>query len=119
MLGDLSEPHDQAPFGLGLGGVLLVDSLLETNQFLQEQSDALVDLLTQHLVTVPVQVKRRDDGGKKTKQNTHNNLTLLFSNNQKLKDRLIYYVTHIKEFVKIVLKNFDPLERIISRGLSP
>lgn len=68
MLGDLSEPHDQAPFGLGLGGVLLVDSLLEPNQFLQEQSDALVDLLTQHLVTVPVQVKRMGEVDQKKPQ---------------------------------------------------
>lgn len=59
VLGDLSEPHDQAPFGFSLGGILLVDSLLETNQFLQQQSHALIDLLTQDLVTVPVQ--RRND----------------------------------------------------------
>lgn len=62
MLGDLSEPHHQAPFGFSLCGILLVDSLLETDQFLQEQSDALIDLLTQHLVTVPVQLKIRDEG---------------------------------------------------------
>lgn len=53
VLGDLSETHDQAAFGLCLGRILLVDSLLEANQFLQEESHALVDLLAQHLVTVP------------------------------------------------------------------
>lgn len=52
VLGDLSETHDQAAFGFSLGGIFLVDSLLEANQFLQEQSHALIDLLTQHLVTV-------------------------------------------------------------------
>lgn len=34
VLGDLSETHDQATFGFGLGGILLVDPLLEANQFL-------------------------------------------------------------------------------------
>lgn len=52
VLGYLSETHDQAAFGFSLGGIFLVDSLLEANQFLQEQSHALIDLLTQHLVTV-------------------------------------------------------------------
>lgn len=60
VLGDLSETHDQAPLGLGLVGILLVHSLLEANQLLQQQSHALVDFLAEYLVTVP--------GGKKTKQ---------------------------------------------------
>ena len=53
MLGDLPEPHDQAPLGLGLGGVLLVDTLLEAHQLLQQHRHALVNLLVQHLVAVP------------------------------------------------------------------
>ena len=53
VFGDLSQPHDQPALGLGLGGVLLVDALLETHQLLQQQGHALVDLLVQHLVTVP------------------------------------------------------------------
>lgn len=55
VLGDLSETHDQATFGFGLGRILLVDPLLEANQLLQQQSHALVDLLAQHLVTVPAE----------------------------------------------------------------
>lgn len=53
VLGDLSETHDQAAFGFSLGRILLVNSLLEANQFLQEESHALIYLLTQHLVTIP------------------------------------------------------------------
>lgn len=53
VLGDLSETHDQAALGFRLGGILLVHSLLEANQLLQEESHALVDLLAQYLVTVP------------------------------------------------------------------
>ena len=60
VLGDLSETHHQATFGFGLGGILLVDPLLEANQLLQQQSHALVDFLAQHLVTVPT-------GGQKQK----------------------------------------------------
>lgn len=34
VLGDLSETHDQTTLGFSLGRILLVDSLLEANQFL-------------------------------------------------------------------------------------
>lgn len=66
VLGDLSETHDQAALGFGLGGILLVDPLLEPNQFLQEQRHALVDLFAQHLVTVPgksMRGKRKHSAG--------------------------------------------------------
>lgn len=53
VLGDLSETHDQAPLGLGLVGILLVHSLLEANQLLQQKGHALVDLLAEDLVAVP------------------------------------------------------------------
>lgn len=53
VLGDLSETHDQAPLGLGFVGILLVHSLLEANQLLQQQSHTLVDFLAEYLVTVP------------------------------------------------------------------
>lgn len=34
VLSDLSEPHDQPALGLGFGGILLVNALLEANQLL-------------------------------------------------------------------------------------
>lgn len=63
VFGDLSETHDQAALRFGLGGIFLVDPLLEANQLLQQQSHALIDLLAQHLVAVPAEGgKRKNDG---------------------------------------------------------
>lgn len=55
VLGDLSEAHDQPAFRFGFGGILLVDPLLEADQLLQQQSHALIDFLTQDLVTIPAE----------------------------------------------------------------
>lgn len=71
VLGDLSETHDQAPLGLGLVGILLVHSLLEADQLLQQKRHALVDFLAEYLVAVP---------GENQKQSSHSvHLQLMFA----------------------------------------
>lgn len=52
VLQDLPEPHDEAPLHAGLDGVLVVQAVLEADQLLQEDGDALVHVLPQHLAAV-------------------------------------------------------------------
>lgn len=64
VLGDLSESHHEAALGFRLAGILLVDPFLEANQLLQQQGHALINLLAQHLVTVPTVGKTRQERDK-------------------------------------------------------
>lgn len=52
MLQDLPEPHDDPSLHAGLDGVFVVQAVLEANQLLQENGDALVHVLPQHLAAV-------------------------------------------------------------------
>lgn len=70
VLGDLSETHDQAALGFGLVGILLVHSLLEANQLLQQESHALVDFLAEHLVTVPGEKQNKNKQNKANAEET-------------------------------------------------
>lgn len=60
VFGDLSEAHDEAAFRLGLVRVLLGETFLETDKLLEEERHALVNLLAQYLVTVPVEGNKND-----------------------------------------------------------
>lgn len=55
VLQDLPESHHDASLHAGLDGVLLVQAVLEPNQFLHQSRHTLVHVLAQHLVAVAVQ----------------------------------------------------------------
>lgn len=57
VLQDLPESHHDAPLHAGLHGVLLVQAVLETNQFLHQSRHTLVHIFAQHLVAVAAYVE--------------------------------------------------------------
>lgn len=60
VLQDLPQSHHDATLHAGLHGVLLVEAVLETNQFLHQSRHTLVHVFAQHLVAVAVCVENSD-----------------------------------------------------------